>query len=125
MTTFKLRERLSRWVRNPTLQFLVGTFILAPIIGIFGAALGHHYGHSCWGLTGAFLALSMVTFAGLRSYRYERALLPPENVFTQITGRNSLAVKYLIQVATICIFSAAGAVATAVLAFLCWAASPD
>jgi len=111
MNTIKLSKRVLRWIRNPSLQFF-GSLILAPIFAIAGEAFGGHL--SVPGFIGIFLTLSVVALAGLRSYRHERALLPPANIFSQITGRNSLLVQYLFWVATLSIILGTTAIATAV-----------
>jgi hypothetical protein len=106
-----LGGRVSRWIRNPSVQFFA-SLILAPVFAIAGEAFGGHL--SAPGLAGMFLTFSVVTLAALRSYRRERALLPPANIFSQITGRNSLLVRYLFGVATLSIILGAAAIATAV-----------
>ncbi len=111
MGDIQLIARLSRWIRNPSLQFF-GSVFVAPLFAIAGEAFGGHLSGS--GLSGILLTFSVVTFAGLRSYRHERALLPSANIFSQITGRNSLMVRYLFGVATLSIILGAAAIATAV-----------
>ena len=111
MALFQMKASLSRWIRNPSLQFF-GSLILAPIFAIAGEAIGGHL--SGLGLSGILLTFSVVATTGFRSYRHERALLPPANIFSQIIGRNSLMVRYLFGVATLSLILGAAAFATAI-----------
>lgn len=104
----------SRWFRNPSIQFFA-SLILAPILGIFGEAVGAR--GSFIAIAGWFSTFLLIGFTAKRNYRYERAQLPPGNLFS-LRGENNSMLNYLVGVYTLWLFLLAGTLITGVLLLL-------
>ncbi|MDA8015964.1 MAG: hypothetical protein MPN21_00845 [Thermoanaerobaculia bacterium] len=100
-----------RFFQNPSLRFFA-VLVLAPVLAIIGEAFGGF--RSPAGLTGLLLTLTAISFAGFLSYRHERARLPKANLILQITGKNSILVRYLVGVAVLCSILVSAAIVVAV-----------
>ena len=101
-----------RWLRNPSLQFIVA-FLVAPMFSLVGKAMG-----GVATFIGLLIACLLISITAARSYRHERKQLPPGRLLRK--GNYPMA-NYLVGVAMIWVFATAGILfSLAMLIVDCW-----